>query len=56
MRRTNTEPLKDVIQRFLKIYGGDRRIRNRNPEIWEFYPAGFQNPQSIVLLNYSKPV
>lgn len=27
MRRTNTEPLKDVIQRFLKIYGGDRKIK-----------------------------
>ncbi len=27
MRRTNTEPLKEVIQRFLKIYGGDRKIK-----------------------------
>ncbi len=27
MRRTNTEPLRDVIQRFLKIYGGDRKIK-----------------------------
>ncbi|NOZ35830.1 MAG: DUF721 domain-containing protein [Chlorobi bacterium] len=27
MRRTNTEPLKDVINRFLKIYGGDRKIK-----------------------------
>ncbi len=27
MRRTNTEPLKDVIQRFLKIYGADRKIK-----------------------------
>ena len=27
MRRTNTEPLKDVIQRFLEIYGADRKIK-----------------------------
>ncbi len=27
MRRTNTEPLKEVIQRFLKIYGADRKIK-----------------------------
>ncbi|MCF6183141.1 MAG: DUF721 domain-containing protein [Bacteroidales bacterium] len=27
MRRTNTEPLKDVINRFLKIYGGERKIK-----------------------------
>ncbi|NPA67682.1 MAG: DUF721 domain-containing protein [Chlorobi bacterium] len=27
MRRTNTEPLKDVIRRFLEIYGGDRKLK-----------------------------
>ncbi len=27
MRRTNTEPLKDVIQRFLKIYGADKKLK-----------------------------
>ncbi len=27
MRRTNTEPLKEVIQRFLRIYGADRKIK-----------------------------
>lgn len=27
MRRTNTEPLKDVIQRFLQIYGSAGKIK-----------------------------
>ncbi len=27
MRRTNTEPLKEVIRQFLKIYGNDTKIK-----------------------------